>query len=142
MVIRLTEKSTCIGKLSSVGYIYFPVSLTKKIHFNKFVSVKKEGNAVYISPKKNFFGSEGENKQLDYLNRIYMGKQYLSENMENGKPVNLKFTYSENEQIIIVTPLFTSCVFCGATEGLMTFSNKKICKDCFESLHEIYFDNE
>ena len=68
---------------------------------------------------------------IDELGRIVIPKEMRKTfNISNGDPVEI---YVENNRIIL-EKYHNSCIFCGGSIDLCDFRERKVCKNCIESL--------
>lgn len=70
-------------------------------------------------------------RQLDALGRVVIPIEMRRNlNIENRDHVEI---YSEDDRII-VKKAGESCVFCGSTENLLIFKDRRICSECLAQL--------
>lgn len=75
--------------------------------------------------------STGIVRCIDELGRVVVPKEIRTQlGIANTDPVEI---FMEGEKIII-TKYRSICHFCGETEGLIDFKEKKICQSCIKEL--------
>ncbi len=75
--------------------------------------------------------STGIVRNVDELGRIVIPKEMRTKmNIKNSDPVEI---YVENDRIIL-TKYQHVCIFCGKTEGLVSYKDKKVCPACLEDI--------
>lgn len=69
---------------------------------------------------------------IDQNGRVVIPKNLRSSlNIEVNDVV--EFFINENKELVMRKSI-PKCVFCGTTEGLLSFKDKKICSKCFNDL--------
>lgn len=70
-------------------------------------------------------------RHIDELGRIVIPKEMRRKmDIQNNDPVEI---FVEGDHILL-SKYVPSCIFCGSTEEVMLFKDKRICKACREEL--------
>ncbi len=78
--------------------------------------------------------STGMIRDVDKVGRVVIPKEIRDNlGLEEGSPLEI---FVENDMIILrkYTP---SCLFCGSIEDLVTYEDKKLCRNCIEKLNTL-----
>lgn len=78
--------------------------------------------------------STGIVRKIDELGRIVLPKE-LRNTLKIGHKDAMEI-YVEDE-CIIIKKYEPACIFCGSASDVVTYLDKKLCKDCIEKLKEI-----
>lgn len=71
-------------------------------------------------------------RRIDELGRVVMPKELRRVlNIPAGTPLEF---YVEEGNKIVLKKYEPDCIFCGDTEDVKEFSNKKVCKKCINKL--------
>ena len=70
-------------------------------------------------------------RNIDELGRIVIPKEMRKKmDIQSNDPVEI---YVDDDKIIL-TKYAPSCIFCGGSDDLTVFKDKKICSECIEQL--------
>jgi hypothetical protein len=133
-------------KVPVSNYISVPAAFVKMMNFGDKANVMVKNNKMYISDKLGYFGENSKDLSLSRKNESgycpkLSAKKFIKSLKEDGTATNLQMQFDKKEKIIIITPLYEKCTFCGSDKSLLSFSDKKICKACFASLIDMYYNN-
>ena len=75
--------------------------------------------------------STGIIRNVDELGRIVIPKEIRTTlDIQSSDPVEI---FTEGDHVIL-TKYYPACIFCGSTENVGVYKNKKICAACLEDL--------
>ncbi len=93
------------------------------------ITIKDTEKGIIINMK-----STGIVRHIDELGRIVVPKEMRTKmNIKNSDPVEI---YVEGDRIIL-TKYQNTCIFCGTTEGLVSYKDKKICSACLSEIKNV-----
>ncbi len=78
--------------------------------------------------------STGMVRDIDKVGRVVIPKEIRKVlNLEDNSPIEI---FIDGESIIL-RKYEPSCIFCKTAKDLVTFFDKKICRECLESIKDI-----